>query len=240
MAAIEAVVFDFYETLVEQSPGFRDRVFDDIARRAGVELAQGAGYQDWRELAASDSAVRLGGMRRLPLDGERPPFVTFRERWTRRATEMFAKWGTDAPPELAAEIYRDAHRAAALYPEVMPVLEELSGRYRLAVLSDADDDFILPCIERGRLSFETVVTSEELRTYKPHVTMFREICRRLGVDPSQAAYVGDSPWLDVAGSRNAGMQSIWVNRHDTAWPDDIDPPPATVTSLDQLPATLSA
>lgn len=240
MANFDAVIFDFFETLAETSPDFRDRVFDDIARHAGVELAPGDGYRQWRELGASDTKVRLGGMPRLPLDGEVPPFVTFRHGWKLRATDLFRNWGTDASPELAADIYREAHGNADLYPDVRPALDAVRGRYRLAVLSDADDDFLQPCIERNGLSFAAVVTSEELQTYKPHISMFLEACRRLDVEPSRAVYVGDNPWSDVAGARNAGMQAFWVNRHSVDWPDDIEPPHATLTSLAGLVDALEA
>lgn len=238
MANLEALIFDFYETLVELSSGVRDRVFEDVARAVGVQLPSGEARRRWRELAASDSAVRLGGMRRLSLDGEPLPFVSFGETWRLRFTELFEKWGTEASPELGVAAHRDAHVGVTVYPEVPAALDALRGRFRLAVLSDADDDFILPCIERNGLSFEAVVTSEELRAYKPHISVFRETCRRLGVEPEHAAYVGDSPWADIAGARNAGLHAVWVDRHGNDWPEGIEPPPATVTSLDELASLL--
>ena len=68
--------------------------------------------------------------------------------------------------------------------------------------------------------------------------MFRAVCERLAVEPKEAAYVGDSPWADMAGARNAGMRSIWINRHGLDWPEDQEPPDATIQSLAELPAAL--
>lgn len=193
VADLRAVIFDYYETLARLSAEPRERMFDELARKVGLELEPGEAYRHWRELTTKDATLRLGGRTRPPLDGTPPPFVTFRDVWRRRSRELFAHWSVDADPELGYIAYRDAHAYAPLYPEVVSALETLRGRYRLAVLSDADDEFLLPNIERHGLDFETVVTSEELQAYKPHLSLFREALARLGVGPEEAVYVGDSP-----------------------------------------------
>ena len=99
---------------------------------------------------------------------------------------------------------------------------------------DADHDFLDANLRRHGLRFDAVVSSEELRVYKPHVSIFHETCARLGVAPDEAIYLGDSPWADVAGARNAGLRAVWLNRRNTAWPDDIEPPKETVSAVTGL------
>jgi 2-haloalkanoic acid dehalogenase type II len=233
VAERKAVIFDYYETLAEISLPIRERLFDDLARRVGLDLTPGEAFRHWRELTASDWRLRLGG-RRPPLDGPIPPFHTFREAWLERSGQLFQQWGVDAPPEVGADAYAAAHAGAVVYPDAPPALAALRGRYRLAVLSDADGDFLASSVQRSGLSFEAVVTSEELRAYKPHISLFREVCVRLGVQPSEAVYVGDTPWSDIEGARHAGMRAVWINRHDASWPEDIEPPPAVARSLEEL------
>ena len=233
MAEITSVVFDYYETLAEISLPIRERFFDDLARRLGVDLPPGEGYRHWRERTTSDLKLRLGGQR-APLDGSPTPFCSFRHVWLERSRELFEQWGFDSPAEVGADAYAGMHASASVYPEVPAMLEELSRRYRLAVLSDADGDFLESSVRRNGLTFDAVVASEELRAYKPHVSLFREVCGRLGAQPSGVAFVGDSPWADIEGARHAGMRAIWVNRHGATWPDDIAPPAAVVTSLGEL------
>ncbi len=237
MATLAAVVFDYFETLANLSPDVRVRAFDELARRVGLALPGGEAYRHWRELTANDWKLRLGG-RQPPLDGPTIPFRSFRDIWTERSRQLLQLWGVDAPLDLAYRAYRDAHASTALYPEVAGALAALGARYRLAVLSDADNDFVTASMERNGLSFEVVVTSEELRAYKPHVSMFRRVCARLDVRPSEAVYVGDSAWSDIEGARHAGMRAIWVNRHGTDWPDGIEPPQAEIASLEELEAAL--
>jgi 2-haloalkanoic acid dehalogenase type II len=229
-----AVIFDFYETLVCLTHEIRERVFDDLARSVGASHPPGEAYRHWREHTTRDADLRLAGHDRPPFDGDGISFVTFRDVWTRRSAELFTHWGVEAHGDVGARAYVEAHCAAGLYPEVRDAVESLRRRHRLAVLSDADTDFIERCLERNNLAFDVIVTSEDMQAYKPHVALFREACARLQVQPSEAVYVGDNPWADVAGARNAGMRAVWLNRHAAAWPDDIPPPDTTITSLSEL------
>ena len=237
MADLKAVIFDYYETLVQLTQPIRERHFDQLAREAGVALAPGEAYRHWRELTTSDQALRLGG-ERGPLNGAKPPFVTFREVWRQRSEELFQQWGADLPAERGSDAHADLPARAELYPEVVAALGELSSRYDLAVLSDADDDFLLSNMRRNGLQFETVVTSEESRAYKPHVSLFNDACARLDVQPSEAAFVGDSPWADIEGARHAGLRAVWINRHGADWPEGIGRPQHEIASLDELAALL--
>ena len=239
MANPTAVIFDYYETLAQLASAERERAFDELARRCGLDLPPGEAYEHWRDRIANDRAVRFGGTR-PPLDGVAPPFQTFRETWIERFGQLFRLWGVDAPPALGADAYRDAHGAAAPYPDAPPALDALRARYRLALLSDADLDFLSANVSRNGLAFEAVVASEDVCAYKPHVSMFREVCARLAIEPEQAVYVGDSPWADIAGARHAGLHAVWLNRHGAQWPRDIEPPENEVASLEQLLAALPA
>ena len=238
MADLRAVIFDYYETLAEITEPVRERLFDDLARRLGVDLPPGEAFQHWRDFTTKDWKLRLGGRQRHPLAGPTPQFRTFREVWLERSRQLFQHWGVDTPAEVGADASRDMHARVALYPDVPPALETLRGRYRLAVLSDADRDFIEANVKRHGLAFEAVVTSEELRTYKPHRSVFHAVCDRLEVAPAQALYIGDTPWVDIEGARHAGLRAVWINRHGASWPEDIEPPPAVVTTIEELVALL--
>src|SRR3989304_5033143 len=67
----------------------------------------------------------------------------------------------------AAGFLREKLAGAAAFPEVYPVLAALRPRYRLAVLSNADDDFLTAALQRNNLRFDTVVTSEPAGALKP-------------------------------------------------------------------------
>ncbi|MEX0785183.1 MAG: hypothetical protein WD939_00960, partial [Dehalococcoidia bacterium] len=142
MAELKAIIFDYYETLVELVTPTRERAFDELARSVGVELQPGEAYRQWRNLSLTDTEARFGGAERRLLDGDPPPFVSFAEAWERRFGELFERWGVDAHPSVGVEVQHRMHANGLAYPEAPAALEALGSRYRLAVFSDADQGFL--------------------------------------------------------------------------------------------------
>ena len=57
----------------------------------------------------------------------------------------------------------------------------------------------------------------------------------MGVAPSEAVYVGDDWRIDVCGSRDAGLNPVWI-KHESVkrhWPE-VEPDVPVITRLDQL------
>ena len=125
--------------------------------------------------------------------------------------------------EVGDDAYVNWHASATIYPDVPPALATLRRRYRLGVLSDADQDSLHSSVRRSELSFDAIITSEDLRAYKPHVSTYREVSNRLNANPEATVYVSDRPLDDIGGARNAGMMAAWINRHEAVWPEDLEP-----------------
>ena len=98
---------------------------------------------------------------------------------------------------------------------VRPLWEGLHERgVRVGVLSNTiwSRDYHRGVFERdGVLDLiDADVYSSEMAWAKPHPQAFREAAAALGVEPAEAAYVGDRPFEDIHGSQMAGMRAIWV------------------------------
>jgi 2-haloalkanoic acid dehalogenase type II len=150
------------------------------------------------------------------LDGPTPPFRPYRDEWPEHFAICFEELGVQGDARLAYARLRDLLSHAIAFPESRRVVEVLSRRLPIALLSNADDDFLLPCLSRNGLAFPTLVSSESARAYKPHVSIFETLSRSLGVPRERIIYIGDSRFADVAGAKNAGMVAAWVNRKGTA------------------------
>jgi 2-haloalkanoic acid dehalogenase type II len=238
MANFKAVIFDYYETLGQLHYDERELLFDDIARDVGVELEAGEAYKVWTEKTTGDLKLRFGGTRPEP-SGEPFPFRTFWDVWRERFAELFQGWGVDAAGDVGADGYTNLHIESEVYPEVVETLEELGKTCRVAILSNADDAFLHGSVARNGLQLEAVISSEELKSYKPHASIFHQMCERMAIEPSDVLYVGDQPWADVEGSRHAGMGQAWINRHAADWPDDVAPPQHELASLTDLISIVS-
>jgi putative hydrolase of the HAD superfamily len=103
--------------------------------------------------------------------------------------------------------------------QARPLFEGLRERgVRVGVLSNTiwPRDYHRGVFERdGVLDLiDADIYSSELAWTKPHPEAFRAAAAALGVEPSEAAYVGDRPFEDIHGSRLAGMRAIWVPHSD--------------------------
>ena len=150
---------------------------------------------------------------------------------------------------LAAEVgyERDiAHEAFALwhtarnqlqpYAEVVPALELLRRRFRLATLSNGNADLSVIGLAHH---FEVSLSAGALGCAKPDPRAYAGVADSLTLKPAEILFVGDEPHADVVGPRAAGMQTVWVNRGGVVWPDALPAPDACITDLTGLVALLS-
>ena len=83
------------------------------------------------------------------------------------------------------------------------------------------------------LDADCVVGSRAFGRTKPHPEIFRHALALLGVEPEQAAMIGDSYEDDIEGARALGMKAFLLDR-ENRWPDEPD----RLTDLFSLPAAL--
>jgi 2-haloalkanoic acid dehalogenase type II len=235
---IEAVVFDCYGTLLDFDDAGFERAYGRICAEQGLDVTGKAVFDSWMEVwrrAEPNPAVaaavenepgplsevdmsgapkmsRLGGGWNRRLDGPPPPFRHYREEWPEHFELVFKSLGVVGDAGRASERLRVMLAEADAYPEVRAVIDELSRRLPVAAMSNADNDFLHPCLARNALAFPVVVTSEDVVAYKPHIAIFNAISDAIGVEHANILYVGDSRTADVIGAKHAGMQSAWVNR----------------------------
>jgi 2-haloacid dehalogenase len=98
------------------------------------------------------------------------------------------------------------------FPDTVNALRALAGRYRLAVISNIDDDLFAATAEQLGVEFDLVVTAEQVRCYKPDLAIFEEALRRLAVEPRRIAHVAEGV-TEIPPARRLGCTTIWVRRH---------------------------
>ncbi|ASJ08848.1 2-haloalkanoic acid dehalogenase [Thermococcus siculi] len=102
-----------------------------------------------------------------------------------------------------------------VYPDTVPTLEWLREEgYKLGVITSGPEYQRLKLKLAGLLDyFDVVVTREDVKAIKPEPKIFLYALENLGVEPGEAAMVGDSLSQDVYGAKNVGMTSVWINRN---------------------------
>ena len=121
-----------------------------------------------------------------------------------------------------------------LYPDVIPTFDALAPHFKLGLLSNGNT-YPERCGLEGYFTF--VVFSQDVQIEKPHPRIFEIAAERAGCELVQMLHVGDSLKTDIAGARNAGVSSVWLNREGI--PNDTETQPDyEVTSLTEIPAIL--
>jgi putative hydrolase of the HAD superfamily len=199
-----AVLFDVDFTLVKPGPDLGPEGYERLGRRFGLVLDP-ARYDEAR-------AAAIATLERHPeLAHDDEIWIAFTERIVRGMGG-----DADAAYACAAEMTRawEEHGNFDLYEDTLPVLDELrSYGLKLALVSNTGRD-LEAFVSHHRLDVDAAIGSRAHGRTKPHETIFRAALDLLGVEPSDAAMVGDSIEDDVEGARLLGMRAFLLDRED--------------------------
>jgi 2-haloacid dehalogenase len=124
------------------------------------------------------------------------------------------------------------------FPEVRSALDELRSRgWKLAILSNTDDDFIAASQVQIGMVFDEVVVAQEIGSYKPAHRHWEEFFRRTNAPRESHVHVAASLFHDVAPANELHLRSVWINRLGEQSTDRARPT-RELPDLFELPETL--
>ena len=98
------------------------------------------------------------------------------------------------------------------FPDTVEALHRLAKGYKLAILSNIDDDLFAWTAPKLGVAFDHVITAQQARCYKPCLKLFQMAEERCGVARSAWLHVGQSIYHDVIPAQSLGIATVWVNR----------------------------
>src|SRR5580700_3871561 len=125
--------------------------------------------------------------------------------------------------------------------DTVAALHQLKSRYRLAILSNVDDDLFAATRPQLEVEFDEVITAQQAQAYKPSLKIFELALARIQAPAHRILHVGQSIYHDVIPAQALGLATVWVNR-PSARPGvgavklAEAKPDLTVTSLAELAA----
>ena len=190
-----ALTFDCYGTLIDWESGILTAL-RALLRRRGV---------------ACDDERLLTLYAAFEAEAEAGPYAPYRDI-LRRVTARMA-----AALSFALETGDEECLAASLadwpaFPDTVAALRALGARYRLAIVSNVDDDLFAGTRPRLGVALDSVTTAQQVRSYKPGIAHFRTALSRLALPPAEVLHVAQSLFHDVAPAKSLGMTTVWVNR----------------------------
>jgi len=191
----QVVPFDCYGTLIDWETGIRAS-FKQALRDLELNQSEEARVFDLYE----EEEKRIEALK---------PYRSYRTVLSEAASAAARRFGKNIPKELST-LLAEQLPGWNPFPDTNPALERLAGKYKLGILSNVDNDLLTGTLKHFNITFDLVVTAEQVRSYKPGRKHFEEAQR----------IIGDKGWLHVAASlyhdiepaSKLGIKTVWVNR----------------------------
>jgi len=194
----DVLTFDCYGTLIDWEAG----ILAGLGRVLGP-LGADVGDDDLLErYARAEASVEAGG------------YLRYREVLALSADLVCRELGVQpGPAELAA--FGGSVGAWPAFPDSVDALARLHERFRLAVITNCDDDLFAASNVRLGVTFDHVVTAQQVGAYKPSLRNFEVAFERIGVPRERILHVAQSLFHDHVPAKQLGMTTAWIDRrHD--------------------------
>lgn len=125
------------------------------------------------------------------------------------------------------------------FPDTVDALRRLKSRYKLAIISNTDDDLFAETAKTLEVPFDFVITAGQARSYKPSHRNFELALERIGLPKAKILHCAQSIYHDIVPAKQLGIANVWVNRRAGrkgagATPAAHETPDLTATSLKEF------
>jgi 2-haloacid dehalogenase len=191
----EILTFDCYGTLINWEAGILSALHRILSAH-GKKL---------------DDAALLKLYGDFELLSEQGEFHPYREVLQSVVRRFGAELGFN-PTEAEARSLPDSLATWKPWPDTVAALRELKTRFRLAILSNVDDNLFAATRPQLQVEFDDVVTAQQAKAYKPSLKLFELALSRIQAPAHRVLHVGQSIYHDVIPAQSLGLATVWVNR----------------------------
>jgi 2-haloacid dehalogenase len=185
--------------------------------------------------AAESSLTLLNAYHRAELVLEAGPYRPYREVLTAGLRHAATASGIPVRDDAA---FVHAWPRMPVFGDVAEALLALAADgWKLAILTNCDDDLFATTATRLPVDFDLVVTAEQVRGYKPDLGHFRAFAGKTGATTENWIHVANSWVHDILPAARMGLRSVWVDRDGTGHPARLAD--RRITSMRRLPETVA-
>ena len=196
-SAIRLITFDCYGTLIDWETGILSSLRTLLRNPPDLD---------------DDKLLNLYA--EIEAQIESGPYMNYRAVLGRTAEEIGRRLKIRILPG-DAQRFAETLRIWKPFPDTVKALQALARRYKLAIISNVDDDLFADTQRLLRTSFEFVVTAQQVRSYKPSQNNFQEALKRAekaGIKKEEILHAAESLYHDIGPANALGLQTVWVHR----------------------------
>jgi 2-haloacid dehalogenase len=227
-SSFEAVTFDCYGTLIDWESGLTE-AFRPVFRTRGATFDAEAVLE---RFAVHEAAAEAGSYRR------------YRDVLAAALRGVSTDFGID-PTADEIETFAGSVGDWPAFPDTAQALSRLSGRFRLGIITNCDDDLFDASRPRLGVPFDWVITAQQVGAYKPDERNFETAFERIGLARERILHVAQSLYHDHGPAQRLGMTSVWIDRRadragSGATPPSEATPDATFPDMASFAAAATA
>jgi 2-haloacid dehalogenase len=194
-ASHQALTFDVYGTLIDWEAGLAG-AFRPILGARGIEAED---EDVLARYAVHEAAAEAG------------PYVGYRDVLAAGLRGVAGELGFEPDAQEVAAFSGSVGDWPA-FPDTPDALARLGERFRLGVITNCDDDLFAASLPRLGVSFDWVVTAEQVGSYKPAERNFLVALERMDLPRERVLHVAQSLFHDHVPAARLGLTSVWIDR----------------------------
>jgi 2-haloacid dehalogenase len=194
----EVLTFDCYGTLIDWETGLWN--------------AMGPVLIAHQVTVTRDTALEMYG--EMEFEIERGEYCEYSKVLRKTLRGLCSRLGF-TPTEAQLEYFLESLKNWPAFPDSASALRTLKKKYKLALVSNIDDELFALSAPHLQVEFNWIITAQQVRSYKPSLTNFRYALQRIGLPKSKILHVAQSLFHDIVPAKSLGLSTVWVNRrHD--------------------------
>lgn len=118
----------------------------------------------------------------------------------------------------------ESPKKGALIPNAMEVLEHLSPRYPMVIITNGFEEIQSTKVASAGIThyFKNIVTSARAGHKKPAKEIFEFALAENGFKAHEAIMIGDNLLTDIAGAKNASIDSVFFNPNKISHQENVN------------------
>ena len=191
----EVLTFDCYGTLIDWESGIWEALSSSLTNH---HIAM-----------TRDKALELFG--ELESEAERGEYHEYKTV-LRIVLEGFGSRMGFAPTQIELRRFSESVKDWPPFPDSARALQALKKEYKLAIISNIDDDLFAFSAQRLQTKFDWVITAQQAKSYKPSLNNFHLALERIGVPKPKILHVAQSLFHDIVPAKALSLSTVWINR----------------------------